>query len=326
MVTPARRAKPLVEYMWAASGRTPGSGSSDAEGGVDCVVMSTRFLSFIVWVLVVAPASAQQTSAQTFDSNGVQIQYVDRGRGAPVVLLHGFTGSSARHWEGPGVMAALEAAGYRVVAMDCRGHGQSGKPHETSQYGLEMVQDVLRLLDHLHIDRAHVVGYSMGGAIASQLLVSHATRLKTVTLLGAGWEGEDLSAITSLMTALADGFAKRDATALISRVNSGQAEPSATQIAAMNESLFARNDHLALSACARGMAPLFNVAAASLRATKIPMLAIVGDEDTPNVESVKRLRTVVSGLEVVELHGANHATSVRPSAAPLVAFLNKHRD
>jgi pimeloyl-ACP methyl ester carboxylesterase len=74
------------------------------------------------------------------------------------------------------------------------------------------------------------------------------------------------------------------------------------------------------------MAPLFNVAAASLRATKIPMLAIVGDDDTPNVESVKRLRTVVSGLEVVELHGANHATSVRPSAAPLVAFLNKHRD
>jgi len=288
--------------------------------------MSTRFLSLVVWVLVVAPASAQQTGAQAFDSNGVQIQYVDRGRGAPVVLLHGFTGSYARHWEAPGVIAALEAAGYRVVAMDCRGHGQSGKPHEASQYGLEMVQDVLRLLDHLHIDRAHVVGYSMGGAIASQLVVSHPARLKTVTLLGAGWEGEDLTAITSLMTALADGFAKRDATALISRVNSGQAEPSAAEIAAMNASLFARNDHLALSACARGMARLFNVAAAGLRTTKIPMLAIVGDEDTPNVESVKRLRTVVSGLEVVELHGANHATSVRPSATPLVAFLNTHRD
>lgn len=289
--------------------------------------MSTRLLSLLVWVLVAAPASAQQTVAQAFDSNGVQIRYVDVGRGVPVVLVHGFTGSYARHWEGPGVMAALEAAGYRVVAMDCRGHGQSGKPHEASQYGLEMVQDVLRLLDHLHIDRAHVVGYSMGGAIASQLLVRHPARLKTVTLVGAGWEGEDLTAITSLMTALADGFAKRDASALISRVNSGsQAEPSAAEIAAMNESLFARNDHLALSACARGMTPLFSVAAASLRATKIPMLAIVGDDDTPNVESVKRLRTLVRGLEVIELPGANHATSVRPSAAPLVTFLNKHRD
>ena len=167
----------------------------------------------------------------------------------------------------------------------------------------------------------------MGVWIASQLLVRDPARLKTVTVLGSGWEGEDLTAITSMMSALADGFAKRDASVLISRVNSGgQAEPSAADIAAMNESLFARNDHLALSACARGMTSLFNVPAAGLRATKIPMLAIVGDQDTPNVESVKRLRTVVSGLEVVELPGANHATSVRPSAGPLLTFLNKPRN
>jgi len=290
--------------------------------------MTLRTLTVIASLLLAGPARAQQ-AAQSFDSNGVQIQYLDKGRGAPVVLLHGFTGSSARHWEAPGVIGALESAGYRVIAMDCRGHGQSGKPHDASQYGLEMVQDVLRLLDHLHIDRAHIVGYSMGGGIAAQLLVRYPSRVKTVTLLGAGWEGDDTATFRSLMTELADGFAKRDASALVSRVASNGPNtpaPTAADIAAMNEALFARNDALALSACARSMATLFEVPADRLRAVTVPVLAIVGELDTPNVASVARMKTVVRGLQVVELPGANHATSVRPSATPLLAFLNTHRN
>jgi len=290
--------------------------------------MKLRILTVITCLLIAGPAGAQQ-AAQSFDSNGVQIQYLDKGRGAPVVLLHGFTGSYARHWEAPGVIGALEGAGYRVIAMDCRGHGQSGKPHDASQYGLEMVQDVLRLLDHLHIDRAHIVGYSMGGGIAAQLLVRYPGRVKTVTLLGAGWEGDDPAALRTLMTELADGFAKRDASALVSRVTSNGANtpaPTTAEIAAMNDALFARNDALALSACARSMAMLFDVPADRLRAVTVPVLAIVGEFDTPNVESVARMKTVVRGLQVVQLPGANHATSVRPSATPLLAFLDKHRN
>jgi len=290
--------------------------------------MTLRSLTVITCLLIAGPAGAQQ-AAQSFDSNGVQIQYLDKGRGAPVVLLHGFTGSYARHWEAPGVIGALEGAGYRVIAMDCRGHGQSGKPHDASQYGLEMVQDVLRLLDHLRVDRAHIVGYSMGGGIAAQLLVRYPGRVKTVTLLGAGWEGDDPAALRTLMTELADGFAKRDASALVSRVTSNGANtpaPTTAEIAAMNDALFARNDALALSACARSMAMLFDVPADRLRAVTVPVLAIVGEFDTPNVESVARMKTVVRGLQVVQLPGANHATSVRPSATPLLAFLDKHRN
>jgi pimeloyl-ACP methyl ester carboxylesterase len=290
--------------------------------------MTLRAFTVIACLLLAGPARAQQ-AVQSFDSSGVQIQYLDKGRGVPVVLLHGFTGSYARHWEAPGVIGALDAAGYRVIAMDCRGHGQSGKPHDASQYGLEMVQDVLRLLDHLRVDRAHIVGYSMGGGIAAQLLVRYPNRVKTVTLLGAGWEGDDPAAMRSLMTELADGFAKRDASALVSRVTSNGENtpaPTAAEIAAMNDALFARNDALALSACARSMATLFDVRADRLRAVTTPVLAIVGELDTPNVESVARMKTVVRGLQVVQLPGANHATSVRPSAAPLLAFLNTHRN
>jgi pimeloyl-ACP methyl ester carboxylesterase len=224
------------------------------------------------------------------------------------------------------VISALETAGYRVIAMDCRGHGESGKPHDPGLYGLEMVGDVIRLLDYLKIDRAHVVGYSMGGAIANQLLIRHSPRLITITLLGAGWEGEDLKVLATQFSALADGFDKKDATWLIRAVSSsGQQGPTAEESAAANASLFARNDSDALAAAARGLLPLYQVPADSLRGVSLPVLAIVGEQDTLNLEGVKRMAAVVRGMEVVRLPGATHASSVRPSAEPLVAFLNKHR-
>jgi len=290
-------------------------------------VMTARIIGLLIACVLVAPSAgpAQQGAAESFDSDGIQIHYADRGRGVPVVLLHGFTGSYARHWEGPGVMEALETAGYRAIAMDCRGHGQSGKPRDSSQYGLEMVRDVVRLLDRLNVERAHIVGYSMGGAIANQLLVRYPSRLLTVTLLGAGWEGEDLEVVTSQLLALAEGFANKDASALIRGVtSSGQNGPTDDEVAALNASLFARNDPEVLAAVARGLPPLFEISGDSLRATTLPVLAIIGEHDK-NIEAVKRMAGVVRTLEVVEIPGASHATSIRPSAEHLVACLDKHR-
>jgi len=273
---------------------------------------------------------AEQNAALSFDSNGVPISYVDRGRGTPVVLIHGFTGSYARHWETPGVIDALDKAGYRVIALDVRGHGQSGKPRDASQYGLEMVRDVTRLLDHLGIDRAHVVGYSMGGAMAVQLLVRSPGRLITVALLGSGWEGDNLKAFTSQLEMMADAFAKRDATWLIRGVTAsgpnGPPPPTDAEIAAANASMFARNDPDVMAAVARGMIPLYDVPEASLREARVPMLAMAGEHDALAVQSIKRMVGVVPKLEVVDLAGATHASSVRPSAQPLIAFLDKHRE
>ena len=290
--------------------------------------MKARTVGFLLVCIVAAPrvCAGQQSAGVTFDSNGVPINYVDRGRGTPVVLIHGFTGSAARHWEAPGAIDALEKAGYRAIAMDCRGHGQSGKPHDASQYGMEMVGDVVRLLDHLKIGRAHVVGYSMGGSIAMQLLVNHADRLMTVTLLGAGWAGEDLTATNAQMLALADSFARRDASYLIRGVTSGAANgPTDAEVAALSAALFARNDADALAAVARGYRPLVEVSRDSLRSTQVPILALIGELDSMNMEAVKRMKGVVPHLQVIELPGATHASSVRPSAEPLVAFLNKYR-
>jgi pimeloyl-ACP methyl ester carboxylesterase len=279
-------------------------------------------------LLILAPATGAQQDGvgQSFDSNGVQIHYVDQGRGDPVVLLHGFTGSYARHMEAPGLMQALGRGGYRVIAMECRGHGQSGKPRDSGQYGLEMVRDVIRLLDHLNIPRAHLVGYSMGGAIATQLLVRYPDRVMTVALIGAGWEGEDLRPLDSELLTLAEGFEKRDASVLIRGVtSSGQNGPTDAEIAALNASIFARNDPQVLAAAARGLLPLYEISADSLRAIARPVLAIVGEYDARNLAATKRMAGVVRGMDVVQIPGASHATSVRPSAPQILGFFGRHR-
>ena len=287
--------------------------------------MSLRVIFVLVVFFLVADAGTPaQEGGRFFDSNGVRIHYADRGRGEPVVLIHGFTGSYARHWESPGVLAALTRAGYRVIAMDCRGHGQSGKPTGSGDYGLEMVRDVVRLLDHLGIERAHVAGYSMGGAIVNRLLVQYPDRLLTATLLGSGWEGENLDALTSQMSTLADGFENRDASALIRGVTASGADgPTDDEVAALNASLFVRNDPDALAAVARGLPALYDVQGERLRAVALPVLAIIGEHDS-NLEAVIRMGGVLPGLQVVEIPGASHASSVRPSAEPLVRFLDRY--
>src|SRR5204862_320240 len=81
--------------------------------------------------------------------------------------------------------------------MDCRGHGKSDKPHEPGKYGVEMVEDVVRLMDHLRIKRAHIVGYSMGSMITAKLLVTHPERLITATL--GGGTGVQMNPITVIV-------------------------------------------------------------------------------------------------------------------------------
>lgn len=123
---------------------------------------------------------------RTFDADGVRIAYDDVGTGPPVVLLHGFASDRQTNWRGPGWYEALVAAGRRVVALDFRGHGESGTPGG-DDYGPEaMAGDVIRLLDHLGIEAADVAGYSMGSRIALQLLADRPGRVNAVVLGGVG--------------------------------------------------------------------------------------------------------------------------------------------
>lgn len=124
--------------------------------------------------------------AEDLDSAGVKIHYTAQGSGEPVILIHGLFADAQKNWGLPGVIADLSQH-YRVIALDCRGHGQSDKPTSEGDYGIKMVDDVVRLMDHLHLPAANIVGYSMGGMIALKLAVTHPDRVHSLVLGGMGW-------------------------------------------------------------------------------------------------------------------------------------------
>ena len=144
--------------------------------------MIKTFLRFIAALMAIGVP----IFAADFDSAGVKIHYIEQGTGEPVILIHGLYASGQLNWGAPGIIADL-AKHYRVIALDCRGHGESGKPSGEGDYGVRMVEDVVRLMDHLDLRSAHLIGYSMGGMIALKLAVTHPDRVRGAILGGMGW-------------------------------------------------------------------------------------------------------------------------------------------
>ncbi|HZP28743.1 MAG TPA: alpha/beta hydrolase [Acidimicrobiia bacterium] len=123
----------------------------------------------------------------TFESfDGATLSYQDEGRGRAVLLLHGFAADTNINWIRSGVLDALVDEGYRVLALDARGHGLSAKPHDPAAYENDaMAHDPRALLDHLDVERAHVVGYSMGAGTALTLAATE-PRVRRVVAVGVG--------------------------------------------------------------------------------------------------------------------------------------------
>ena len=241
---------------------------------------------------------------QFFDSDGVRIRYVDQGSGQPVVLIHGYTGSIAG-WVETGVLPHL-AQDYRVIAFDCRGHGKSDKPYDPKSYGIQMVHDVVRLLDHLNIARAHIVGYSMGAAITAKLLTTHPDRFLTATLVGAAgrqnWTAQDAAAAEAEAVELEQGIPFRS---LILRLApTDQPKPTDEVIQARSEQLLRGNDRLALAALVRSRGEQ-TFSAMQMATAQVPTLGLIGSAD-PNMAAMNQLKSVFPALKVVVIEGATH--------------------
>jgi pimeloyl-ACP methyl ester carboxylesterase len=135
----------------------------------------------------VAGGGEKEQAVQAFDSDGVSIRFIDEGSGDAVLLVHGFASSVKYNWVDPGWVSLLRRNGYRVIAYDNRGHGQSDKLYEPHSYQPSaMMQDARRLLDHLGIPRADVMGYSMGARITAFLALAHPERLRSAIFGGLG--------------------------------------------------------------------------------------------------------------------------------------------
>jgi pimeloyl-ACP methyl ester carboxylesterase len=124
---------------------------------------------------------------QTFNSDGVRIAFLDEGQGEPILLIHGFASSVRFNWIDPGWVGLLTRNGFRVIAVDNRGHGESEKLYDEAAYGAPlMAEDARRLLDHLGIEQADVMGYSMGARITAFLALAHPGRVRSAMFGGLG--------------------------------------------------------------------------------------------------------------------------------------------
>jgi pimeloyl-ACP methyl ester carboxylesterase len=259
-----------------------------------------------------------------FDSNGFKIHYQIEGKGEPVLLIHGFAVNIPAQWGIPGVIKAL-AQDYQVIAFDNRGHGRSDKPHDPKQYGMEMVEDVVRLLDHLKIPKAHIVGYSMGGAIALKLVATHPERCLSATLGGMGLLRPGKEAfLDELADALDQG--KGITPLLVWLTPRKLPKPSESQLKLMNSLLMAGNDAKALAAVVRGTnQPSLALDEGRLKNIAVPMLAIIGSLD-PFKGGVDELKRLAPQLDVVVIRGADHLTTfLDPTFIPTIKkFLARH--
>lgn len=256
--------------------------------------LGTVGLLVAVWAcLACGHAGAHQSTQDRFlDSNGVRIRFHVLGQGPPVVLIHGF-GESLERWYQGGVVSALSPH-FKVIAMDVRGHGRSSKPHDPMSYGTELSGDVVRLLSHLGVTKAHVVGYSLGALVALDFAVLHQGHTLSVVLGGAGWNPpETLDEFRQQAEAFEQGSLP---------VRQG-------------------DDAKALAAMLRGLRVLSE---AEVRRIQVPVAALIGGNDR-FMANVQRLSGVLPGLKVVEIPDADHATAPgHPKfAEELLAFLQE---
>lgn len=239
-----------------------------------------------------------------FDADGVRIRYVDVGEGAPVILLHGFALGVEMNWAPTGLLESLPGE-FRLIAVDLRGHGKSDKPGESDGYGPEFVNDVLRLMDHLGIRQAYVVGYSMGGRIALKLLTEHPDRVRAAVLGGSGWAPPGTPPPAEIRGWIPGLQAVVEGEGSVTEVlwQPGWPEPPPEWRAALDA-----NDAGALAAVLLSLEEL-SVPEAALRDSPVPILAVVGEDDfaRPSVDALAAIRPDVT---VVLLPGSNHATAL----------------
>jgi pimeloyl-ACP methyl ester carboxylesterase len=211
------------------------------------------------------------------------------------------------------VIASL-AQNYRVIAFDARGSGKSDRPHNVEAYGPEMGLDVIRLMDHLGINRAHIIGYSMGAHITAQLLTTHSERFISVTLGGAAgrfrWAEEDIASRT--VTEPAERERECVSRTQIFRLASTDApKPDEESIKKQSEACFANPDIDRFAIAARTRAErAYVITPAQLQRVDLPMLGIVGNLD-PYLADFNELKKLRPDMNLVIVDLATHGTAMQ---------------
>ncbi len=231
----------------------------------------------------------------SFQNGDVEIAYLDEGEGDPIVLVHGFASTKNVNWVYPTWVSELKKNGRRVVALDNRGHGDSSKLYDSESYGIPtMAGDVSALMDHLDIERADIMGYSLGARMTAWLARNAPQRLRSaifggigIGLIEGGGPGENVAAAL-------EAPSLDDVTDPVGRTFRAFADQT-------------RSDRRALAACLRGSRGL--MAREDAAGITVPVLIAVGTADEI-AGSAAALGKIIPGAKVLDIPNRDHMRSV----------------
>jgi len=220
-----------------------------------------------------------------------------------------------------------------VIALDCRGHGKSDKPHEVEKYGPEMAADVVRLLDHLKIEKAHLIGYSSGAFIAGNVAANHPDRVLSIVYGGQaplvaipGDKPSGSSEVEVFAKAVDEG--KGLGPYIIEVTPADKPKPSLELANTIAAFLYAGKDVKAFAAAGRSF-PQLKVTEEQLKKCPAPVLFVHGANESPYVKNrVTAIRKLLGRGEVKIIEGGDHMTTLgRPEfAAALHEFLKPGKE
>ena len=248
----------------------------------------------------------------SFHNGVVEIAYLDEGEGDPIVLVHGFASTKNVNWVYPTWVSELKKDGRRVIAFDNRGHGDSSKLYDPEAYEVAtMAGDITALMDHLNIERADVMGYSLGSRMTAVLARSQPKRLRSaifggigIGLIEGGGPGENVARALE-----ADSL--DDVTDPVGRTFRAFADQT-------------RSDRRALAACLRGSRRLMTKDQAAEIA--VPVLIAVGTSDEI-AGSAEALGKIIPGSQVLNIPNRDHMRAVGDKVykAGVLDFLSQRK-
>jgi len=230
-----------------------------------------------------------------FHKDGVDIAYLDEGEGVPILLIHGFASNKQVNWVYPGWTDTLLKSGRRVIAIDNRGHGESSKFYDPAAYGAPvMAEDARRLLDHLEIETADVMGYSMGARISAFLALNHPGRVRRAVFGGLGY---------GMVTGVGDP--EPIASALEAERLQDVSDRTGRAFRAFAEQT--GSDRLALAACMRSSRQ--KITEDDVKRINVLALVAVGTKDDI-AGSAQKLADLMPNAQVLDIPGRDHMVAV----------------
>ena len=243
-----------------------------------------------------APTTLSAVADQFVQAGDVRLRYRDVGQGTPIVFIHGYS-RSLEDW----LALADSFPSHRVIAYDVRGFGKSTKLTDVGRYGDAMVEDVIALLDHLKIDRAHLVGHSMGALIAANVAVARPERVASASLVTGPVYNDSATFARGTAQWLRDLQSGVGLRKFLPWLLPGLPDSVARGMSAQT---MASNDSVALVTTMRSF-PALSISTSSMAGASVPVFVSVGGRD-PLAPHSRTLAKHWPKAQFLELPGVDH--------------------